>query len=462
MLFVVASPPPRPCGVSQIGRRTIRAPAALMNFYSAMSVFELDNGAVLHPACYSSSPFSPYANQFVGSALLLTFTVVLFTSSLWKARAERLAQSALAWKPVSGVVARVPPAVRQHVRQRVHLAALQRVVLTLLVMQYAIIARSTLTMMHCVRDDNGVAVVFVNPRYRCYEGEHQGLGVVAWLLFFLHVVAFPLFTLLHVRNRARAPQVPAQWLAAWAPFIDDDFKPRMFWFQHVRLATRFMLAVLLVFGNTASLGAQGGVFFGTLVVVVANVGLMWWLKPFAPRHAWKMVVESAVMIVCLFGAMLNLVWYAALSGRISTGLGGSRSDSAAVVGAMGFSVFVFVLCVLLLLLFIAAFAWMIVFPPGGTYDKSAAAPAVVGGSATPADITGGSDGGDGKATVPTKHAAGSSAMPSDDSTVVFTTNPLARASVRAVVAQREERAAMVPKSHTPPAWVVRLDRWRDR
>ena len=51
----------------QVGKRAADVPPVLRVFFSTISILQLDVGSVLHPACYSGSPFTTEYNQFLAS-----------------------------------------------------------------------------------------------------------------------------------------------------------------------------------------------------------------------------------------------------------------------------------------------------------------------------------------------------------------------------------------------------------
>jgi hypothetical protein len=116
------SPPSPTRHVLQVGKRSVYSPRELRRFYAALSVFQFDSSAVLHPACYTSTPFNMERNQFVGS-IVCGCVLLLLT-------AVGAAGRGPSWLP--GKV-----------------AVLRRLAMTMLTIMYPMEANSVFTMINC-------------------------------------------------------------------------------------------------------------------------------------------------------------------------------------------------------------------------------------------------------------------------------------------------------------------------
>lgn len=133
------------------------------------------------------------------------------------------------------------------------------------------------------------------------------------------------------------------WMSTWDTFLQSDFKPSYFWFAHVNLLCLLVLTTLTVFGTHARAGTEGSVFVFTTLTAATPVALAWRLRALNDADKWKLPVLAATSGVVSFAALVNLVWFVALTNRTST------------VGPTGLSYFQFVLCVLLAGVFVYSF-----------------------------------------------------------------------------------------------------------
>jgi hypothetical protein len=68
-----------------------------------------------------------------------------------------------------------------------------------------------------------------------------------------------------------------------------------------------VLYVFIPTTPTTPMSAEVGVFLVTLVVVMANMSLILWLRPYTVRREWKKPVKLLALLVTLAGAVSNLV-----------------------------------------------------------------------------------------------------------------------------------------------------------
>jgi hypothetical protein len=109
----------------QVGKRSANVPSELRVFFASISILQLDTTSVLHPACYSSSPFNLERNQFIVSIIMWTVAATSFLLS-----STRLSKF-IAAKTV------------------VTLATVCRFGMAGLTLTYPMLAGSALSMVHC-------------------------------------------------------------------------------------------------------------------------------------------------------------------------------------------------------------------------------------------------------------------------------------------------------------------------
>ena len=158
----------------QTGKRSANLPPLLRNFFSSLSILQLDTGGILDPACYATNPFNKELGQFGASLITIVVTLVLLLLLRCLSR-RRMSR-------VTGLVAMVC-----------------RVALSGLTILYPTVATSALLMVHC-ETQHGVLVLYANPVYQCYTSDHLTAAVLAWLVLAVLVVGFPVLSWLHLRR----------------------------------------------------------------------------------------------------------------------------------------------------------------------------------------------------------------------------------------------------------------------
>ena len=321
-----------------MGKRSADVPATLRSFFNTISILQLDTGSILHPNCYSGSPFNLEHSQFTASLVVCCVTVAMFSVN------------AFATAFVS-------------VKVQAKLGVLCRFAMSGLAITYPMMANSALQMINCA---NGVVatdittadstevvrtglVLVANPLYECYKGDHFVVGGMAWAVLFMHVIGFPLATFVYLKRTVPVPaKQTKQWLAIWNNYVAGDFFPRYFWMSHVNLAVLLVLSLVLVFATAPTSSTQALAFVFTAAVVIFAGGVIVKLQPYVEKKRWKVPVKLMVLSVTLLSALVNIVYY----GADSTGTGDAFATGLAYV--------LFVACLLLVIVFFVAFWRMIV------------------------------------------------------------------------------------------------------
>lgn len=322
------------------------------SFYSLLGVLELDTTVILSPLCYSSYPFTSQLYEFIGSIIAVTLVVVLFACT-----------------GVPRLRARVPKALLKK------FPLLKRLGMSLLTLIYPLICNSTFSMLYCAPGriaDYSVPVTLqhpfpafrpamllqINTDFECYAGDHLRVGVLAWFVLFLHVLGFPIVSLVYLyRKHTTFALRSKEWNATWTNFVSGDYKHEYFWYAHVNLGILFVLSMILVFGTHPSDATQIILFLLTLVMVVAVIVAMYRQKPYVPKKEWKMPIKALVLLVTVAGSLGNLISYFSTSPAAQR-----RSD--------GFAYFVFVLCLFLIAAFVYKFWLALVDVKEGTRAKA--------------------------------------------------------------------------------------------
>jgi hypothetical protein len=173
------------CAISLLVSRF--APGALKRLYTYIALVELDSAVIAHPACYDSYPFAKELQFFLGSLMLTAATFVFVRVQ------ER-----------ESLMKRVPAVFRKAI------ALGARLLLTLMVVTYPLIANMALKMLNCTSLD-GSYVLSASTGFKCYQSDHLAVGLLAWPVLLLHVAGFPIVTLVYLRRWVMSIRV-STWL----------------------------------------------------------------------------------------------------------------------------------------------------------------------------------------------------------------------------------------------------------
>jgi hypothetical protein len=314
--------------IVQVSKRATKAPPTVRSMYAALAVLELDSAGVLHPACFSSYPFTLQMMEFAGSMAVMAVCLTLF----------RLNDTAAPGTKLSKFQKLLP--------------TLRRMSMTTLLLTYPLICNGAFSMLRCTRDKANVLVLASNPMFRCYTGDHALVAGPAWIAMIGHVWAFPIITLFRlVRRGNKVAYMAISQSSAWGTFTAQDFQPHYYWFVHLNMLTVLVLSVLFVFlptTPTTPMSTEVGVFLVTTFMILANIGLIFWFQPYTSRREWKKPVKFMALMVTLASAVANLVCAAYQKGRVD--VYAADASSFAVFG-----------CVVLLILAFFFFFWRAVW-----------------------------------------------------------------------------------------------------
>jgi hypothetical protein len=265
--------------IVQVGKRAVFVPSELRQFYTWLSVVELDTSPVVHPACYSRYPFTLQSVELGASIVVTVFVTV---TSL-----------------------RCPKGLHVIVR------TLRRLSVSFLALFYALATNTALNMVHCTESDSlqGKPALASNPDLQCWSGDHLYVGVLSLFVLMCHTVGFPLVSWLVLSRQARRDDGHTASHTIWSIFVAGDYQRQYFWFPHVQMIVLLSLSVLLVYfpvNPSPELAvSEVSVFAATFGIIAIYCWLLLWKQPFVVKRRWKLPVKVLALSVTLFGSACN-------------------------------------------------------------------------------------------------------------------------------------------------------------
>jgi hypothetical protein len=268
--------------IVQVGKRAVFVPSELRQFYTWLSVVELDTSPVVHPACYSRYPFTLQSVELGASIVVTVFVTV---TSL-----------------------RCPKGLHVIVR------TLRRLSVSFLALFYALATNTALNMVHCTESDSlqGKPALASNPDLQCWSGDHLYVGVLSLFVLMCHTVGFPLVSWLVLSRQARRDDGHSASDTIWSIFVAGDYQRQYFWFPHVQMIVLLSLSVLLVYfpvNPSPELAvSEVSVFAATFGIIAIYCWLLLWKQPFVVKRRWKLPVKVLALSVTLFGSACNFLY----------------------------------------------------------------------------------------------------------------------------------------------------------
>ena len=274
-------------------------PDWILRLYASISFFNLDTSYVVHPDC------APDPTIFPSLILCGALCITLLQSVLF------------AFKPFFTHIDVTQNSIKTTLEKYASFQGLTFVGMSFI---YPIICKVTWASLHC--DDNGTFGARNDP---CWQGTHLRLGILAFSTFVIYLIGFPFVTLFYLQcviiKQDRKPgsiRTKAR-LARWEHFIDDDYKPRYFWFRHV-----YWLLSLLLFAiyEYVAIGFVRCIL--TLSLFAIYLFMLHKYKPFSRTERWKLYVRTALVIVSVLVAVLDVAQFS--KDHIGEGDGVSLDD----------------------------------------------------------------------------------------------------------------------------------------
>eukprot|EP00002_Diphylleia_rotans_P036930 TRINITY_DN8194_c0_g2_i5.p1 TRINITY_DN8194_c0_g2~~TRINITY_DN8194_c0_g2_i5.p1 ORF type:complete len:362 (+),score=53.93 TRINITY_DN8194_c0_g2_i5:1753-2838(+) len=140
---------------------------------------------------------------------------------------------------------------------------------------YIMVSTRTLQLIDC-KQVYQTDVMRVELARECYVDEHLTAAIVGWIVFFVYVLGYPVYSYYLLRKRMRARTEAdrhSKTILKTADFLMDDIKPTTFWFRGVELMVSFVICVFSVLVHNIPLRLM---LNGSLTLLKYGLVIMFW------------------------------------------------------------------------------------------------------------------------------------------------------------------------------------------